>query len=233
MISSVDAKDPNTLLGAATGGRNDEPHNHNDVGNCIVHSNGESLIVDMGAPVYERDFFQSDKRYSYFTARSLGHSVPFVNGFEQRPGPFGAKNVQSTHTAERDSLISDIADAYPQEAGLQSLIRHVSLFRESGGRVEIGDHAIFRESPRSYESALLTFGNVETPQPGQLRIQGEKASLSIEYDASLWEIAVEEKSSKEVLLRVAEKYPVIRRIAFRCIKPAMEIDWKIVVLPGK
>ncbi len=230
MISRNDASNPNSLVLAAKGGRNDEPHNHNDVGNFIVHLHGESLIAELGAPVYDRDFFR-DKRYTYLAARSYGHSLPVVNGFEQRAGDFSAKNVKAEHTPKKDTLQSDIVNAYPEEANLQSLIRQVSLVRGGQGKIELIDTASFRVVPQSYESALITFGNVDLPQPGIVRIQGEKAGLQIEYDSQCWNVDVEELSSAEAHLRVADRYPVVRRIAVRCKEPKMEITLKVTVVP--
>lgn len=231
MISRVNARDPGSLVLVAKGGRNDEAHNHNDVGNFIVHLNGESLLVDMGAPIYDRDFFRSDKRYSYLSARSLGHSVPFVNGQEQCVGHFAAKDVKPSHTPKRDSLRSDIADAYPPEVGLNSLIREISLIRKGKGRIELNDRVTFKEIPKSYESALMTFCSVDTRHPGIVTIQGEKAGLRIEYNAKAWEVQVTDYSSEEAKLRVAEKYPTLRRIAFRCVNPAKEIRFAIEISP--
>lgn len=231
MIARVDSSDPASLVLVAKGGRNDEPHNHNDVGNFIVHCCGESLIVDMGAPVYERDFFRSDKRYSFLSARSLGHSVPLVNGLEQRVGSFAAKSVNATHTPGRDTLRSDIAEAYPPEAGLNSLVREISLVRQGKGQIELIDRASFKDVPTKYESALMTFGRVDTGQPGIVTIQGENAGLRIEYDANAWKVAVTDYSSAEAKLRVVEKYPTIRRIAFQCLQPAKEIELAVRILP--
>ena len=52
---------------------------------AIVHLRQEPLIAELGAPTYTRQFF-SAARYENIAARSLGHSVPFMNGHEQRAG---------------------------------------------------------------------------------------------------------------------------------------------------
>ncbi len=48
MVARVDPGDPDALVLAAKGGNNQEMHNQNDVGNFIVHINGESIIPDIG-----------------------------------------------------------------------------------------------------------------------------------------------------------------------------------------
>ena len=70
---------------AAKGGHNAEHHNHNDVGHFLCVYHGEMLFVDLGAGEYTRDYFGSG-RYQILCNRSLGHSVPLINGLEQHSG---------------------------------------------------------------------------------------------------------------------------------------------------
>ena len=91
----------------------------------------ESFLADLGAPVYDRDYF-SDRRYDYLTARSLGHSVPYVNGHEQAVGSeFTARVVQQELSDERDATTFDLAACYPEATGLDALGRTVALDRPS------------------------------------------------------------------------------------------------------
>ncbi|NUT40465.1 MAG: hypothetical protein HOV86_10800 [Thermoactinospora sp.] len=71
---------------AAKGGHNDEPHNHLDLGHFVLRLNGETVLDDLGAPEYTRDYFGED-RYKVLQASALGHSVPVINGSTQQPGP--------------------------------------------------------------------------------------------------------------------------------------------------
>lgn len=70
---------------AAKGGHNDENHNHNDIGHFLCVFEGEMLLADLGAGEYTKDYF-SDGRYQILCNRSLGHSVPLINGLEQETG---------------------------------------------------------------------------------------------------------------------------------------------------
>lgn len=70
---------------AAKGGHNDEPHNHLDLGHFVLHINGETVLDDLGAPEYTRDYFRSD-RYEALQASALSHSIPIINGVTQQPG---------------------------------------------------------------------------------------------------------------------------------------------------
>ena len=70
---------------AAKGGRNDEPHNHNDVGSLIYAYDGEVVLTDLGAGEYTKGYF-GETRYESLCCRSLGHSVPIIDGREQMEG---------------------------------------------------------------------------------------------------------------------------------------------------
>lgn len=74
-----------TVAFAAKGGNNDEPHNHNDLGHFILHVGGESLLADLGAGSYTRQYF-GEQRYEFLHTGSQGHSVPMINGMTQREG---------------------------------------------------------------------------------------------------------------------------------------------------
>ncbi|MEW6235678.1 MAG: heparinase II/III family protein [Candidatus Omnitrophota bacterium] len=210
-------RDDNGLVLAAKGGRNDEPHNHNDVGNIILHYQGETLIPDLGAPVYDRRFF-SNKRYEYLAARSLGHSLPLVNGFEQRPGPFAA----ITKTERKDDgavLRVDMTAAYPQEAGLKSLVRTTTFKNKIG--IDLLDEAQFESAPKSFETAIWTYAPVEVTKSG-VKISVEKAILEVSFGDQKLSVDVKEYDMKENNMRNASRHPIARRIAFRLDRPEKE-----------
>ncbi|MBD2845563.1 heparinase II/III family protein [Paenibacillus sp. IB182496] len=75
----------NWLAFSAKGGHNDEPHNHNDLGHFLLHVAGDNLLVDLGSPVYTKDYF-TERRYANCHASSLGHSVPVIGGELQAAG---------------------------------------------------------------------------------------------------------------------------------------------------
>ena len=57
------------LYVAAWGGHNAQSHNHNDVGNVLVFSDGQPVFVDAGAPTYTAETFSS-KRYDNWSFQS-------------------------------------------------------------------------------------------------------------------------------------------------------------------
>jgi len=154
------------LAVAAKGGHNGEPHNHNDCGSVVVHAHEESFLADLGAPVYDRDYF-SDRRYDYLTARSLGHSVPYVNGHEQAVGgEFTACVVQQESSDERDAITFDLAACYPEAAGLDALGRTVALDRPSRA-VHLADEVTFADGvDGSWQSVLVSYHPIDRTDEG-------------------------------------------------------------------
>lgn len=98
MIARNEPQNLNGLVVAAKGGHNHELHNQNDVGSFLVHWQGKSLISELGRGRYVNGYF-GDQRYEFLPTRSLGHSVPFVNGCEQGLGAeYKAKVMQQSHS---------------------------------------------------------------------------------------------------------------------------------------
>ena len=116
---------------AFKGGNNGEPHNHNDVGGIIAVKNGSVLLCDIGAGEYTAGYF-SDGRYNIFCNRSMGHSVPLINGNEQKTGgEYKACGFFSDGNMAR----ADISGAY----GIDALKECVRTVRCWGNQAEIED----------------------------------------------------------------------------------------------
>jgi hypothetical protein len=139
---------------AAKAGHNDEHHNHNDCGNYILNLDAHRYITEIGQPLYTREFF-SDKRYENLAARSLGHSVPLINGVEQAAGKKYASNVLDySNTATETRFVIDLTACYPPEAACKKLIR-TFLFEKEAGRLTVRDDFELTEA-RSAETAVVT-----------------------------------------------------------------------------
>lgn len=111
---------------AAKGGHNKEPHNHNDVGSFIFARGGRQILTDPGSGKYSKQYFKSE-RYTFFHTRSLGHSLPIIDGKEQKEGrEYAARNTR----IEDGDFVLDIAAAYgiPE---LSSLERRFSFTEKS------------------------------------------------------------------------------------------------------
>ena len=112
---------------AIKGGNNDEPHNHNDVGSFHIYKNGVGLLLDLGAPAYDKFYF-SKQRYENFAACSRSHTLPIVNNCYQKAG----KIYQATNVSlDKTGMTMDIASAYGMDI-LTSLVRDVRFDVDSG-----------------------------------------------------------------------------------------------------
>jgi hypothetical protein len=229
MISRYDPADRAALVLAVKGGHNSEMHNQNDVGALIVHVNGESVIADPGRGRYTRQYFMPETRYDFFVNQSFGHSTPVPNEQQQGTGQhFAAEVLEHVHTAQRDMLALELADAYPAEADLESLRRVVALHREQPrGRVEIMDGVSFKSAPGTFESVLITFGAVEDIEPGVLVLRGEQGALRVEYDAENIVYTVETREAVD--LRGGPED--IRRVRFAFKEPIKSGMLRLNIVP--
>lgn len=101
-----------TFSFAVKAGRNDEPHNHNDVGSFILSTAKGQELCDLGAGLYTRQYFGSE-RYTIFCNSSLSHSVPIINGLSQHEGGEYGGSIQ----ASGDTVTLEIGGAYPADVG--------------------------------------------------------------------------------------------------------------------
>ena len=94
---------------AAKAGHNAEMHNHNDVGSFIFAKGGRQLVTDLGAGVYTRQYFSSE-RYDIFEPSSRSHCLPIINGeYQFHSEDAAARDVEYS----KGHFSMDIADAYP------------------------------------------------------------------------------------------------------------------------
>lgn len=148
---------------AAKAGCNDEPHNHNDVGNFILADDRGQLLCDLGAGEYSKAYFQEDTRYRLLCNRSGGHSVPVVDGQEQKEG----QKYRGTMTVKDGVLSMEMAGAY-DVAELSSLQRQFT-FTES--RITLTDSFSFHGTTLPVIERFVTQTCPEEEEGG-LRIGG-------------------------------------------------------------
>lgn len=108
---------------AAKGGHNKENHNHNDVGSFMVFCENKPVLVDAGVGTYTKFTF-SPKRYEIPAMQSAYHNLPLVNGVMQQDGMnFAADKFE----VQGKTVNISFAGAYPKEAGLEKLVRSVTI----------------------------------------------------------------------------------------------------------
>ncbi|QAY60247.1 hypothetical protein ET475_09775 [Microbacterium protaetiae] len=137
LLTRENGGSPFGLTLVAKGGHNDENHNHNDVGELIVCSDGVPVLVDAGRPTYTATTFGSD-RYDIWTMQSTWHNVPQVAGTAQAAGAaFAARDVAVRIDDAAGALSLELVGAYPQPA-LLSWRRSMTLDR-AARRVVVDD----------------------------------------------------------------------------------------------
>lgn len=111
---------------AAKGGHNKENHNHNDVGSFMTFCENKPVLVDAGVGTYTKFTF-SPRRYEIPAMQSAYHNLPLVNGVMQKDGvEFAADKFE----LEDKTINISFAGAYPEEAGIVSLNRSVSVCKD-------------------------------------------------------------------------------------------------------
>lgn len=174
---------------AAKGGHNQESHNHNDVGSCILYYNGEPVLIDVGVGRYTRQTF-GPERYSIWTMQSGYHNLPTINGFDQNNGrQYMAKNQQYINKKDKVVYQVDISDAYPEESNVDKWERTYILNRCK--------NFIIKDSWKlsSYiDSSVINFitcCKVQTDSD-KMFLVGEDFKLTIDYDSRKVELAIEQ-----------------------------------------
>lgn len=147
------------------GGHNAEGHNHNDVGNFIVYRDGAPVLADAGGGTYTRWTF-SARRYEIWSMQSSWHNCPDVNGFAQ---PAGVRFRAGEMRLDGKTVTVRFEAAYPEEAGLVSLVRQVTA--EEDGIVVLDRFVFGRPGNRICQ-------NLITPQPVALGEAREAAAAS-------------------------------------------------------
>ena len=139
---------------AAKTGHNNEQHNHNDCGSYLLNINGTPMIIEIGAPEYTKDYFR-ERRYEYLAARTLGHSLPIVNGCEQAAGlHYAAKALTAELDEERVHFCADLTQCYPSSAGCGEVVRDFQ-WDKARGRLQVKDYYELSKH-ESFDSSIIT-----------------------------------------------------------------------------
>jgi len=227
MIAREDPANPQALVLAAKGGHNDEMHNHNDVGNFIVHVRQESLIADIGCGLYTLQYF-GPQRYDFLTTSSIGHSLPVANNQPQCAGHAHAAHlIEHSHSQAADVLHLDLKDAYPTEAGLSLLERRLILHRDSPKAwVELVDRFAFAQEAAPFHTAITTFTHVECGENAVI-LCGEHGKLRIGYDPEIIQVSVERYHD----VPFSDGQMDINRIAFAPITAQQNGEIRLEIVP--
>lgn len=159
----------------AKAGNNDEPHNHNDIGNfCLTHNN-RFLLFDLGAGEYTASYFKEETRYSHITNSSFGHSVPIIGGQGQIPGKQYTGTIQE---ASENRLVISMEHAYEVPA-LHSLTREFAFSKDN---IVLKDTYVFGATSEISEITERFITKIE-PSLAENCVQID--ALSLQFDSTV------------------------------------------------
>jgi len=190
-IQLMAARSENGMFLAAHAGHNGESHNHNDVGDFIVYTDGHPVIIDAGLGTYTSRTFSKD-RYELWFNTSPYHNLPTINGQEQKGGvSFSAREVSYRKTAGSAQLTMDIAGAYPPDAGVKSWQRKIALDKRKG-IIEISDTYSMNTKPASLSQSFLSVCDIDISVPGKIIFNlSNQDKVYLEYDKRRWNVKKE------------------------------------------
>jgi len=169
---------------AAKGGYNNESHNHNDVGSCVLYYNGQPCLVDIGREKYTAKTFSS-KRYEIWTMQSQYHNLPKINGQDQVPGAeYKAINTTFKADSKKATFSTDIAGAYPKAANVKKWVRRYIL--ERGNKFIIQDKYELNQilgEPTTFN--FVTNCKVTESGMGKIYLEGDGFKMNMSYNAKV------------------------------------------------
>ncbi|GIN70662.1 hypothetical protein J14TS2_11370 [Bacillus sp. J14TS2] len=169
---------------SAKGGSNQESHNHNDVGHFIIGDGCDLFLTDLGSGEYTRDYF-GEKRYTFLPNRALGHSLPIIQGKEQKDGNFQARESHFQMIDEHTSTFSlEMAETYPDVDGLQ-FFKRKWIIDEQQKYILLEDRMQFDTD----EQGIITENFVSLFKPSildnQIVLQGKDNTFILQFDQSI------------------------------------------------
>ncbi len=186
------------LAFSAKGGHNGEPHNHNDLGHFILHLGGESLLADLGAGRYTRQYFGAG-RYEALHTGSHGHSVPLVNGRAQSAGRDHAAAVLAYEPQPGGLRFAlDLTRAYADPA-LRSFVRVFVWSFERAARaatLRLTDSFGFAGPPVSLEERFISL-RAPALERGTASWSGAGGAITLRFDHMRFEPSVEPVATED------------------------------------
>lgn len=215
---------------SALGGHNDESHNHNDVGTCVLFYNGQPFLIDVGNETYTKQTF-SNERYDIWTMRSLYHNVPFINGQEQAYGrQYTATNSRFLSTAKEATFSARLEKAYPAAAKIKVWERSYHLKRKHSFTVK--DRYELEENSKNSALYFMTSARVQVIKKGLLALHVGQEKLLVSYDPELLEFSQENipVTDKKLL----KSWPSsLTRLRFSLLNNKVSGNHQIIFRPSK
>jgi len=211
---------------AAKGGHNAESHNHNDLGTFVMYFDGKPCLIDIGREKYTAKTFSS-RRYEIWTMQSGYHQLPKINGVDQMQGrEFVATNSTFSADAKKAVFLTDIANAYTDEAGVIKWVRSYHLDR--GKKFTISDNYELSEvgdEPTSLN--FVTACSVKEKEPGVLTLAGDGFTMQMKYNAKALSPKIEVTEITDTGLK--RYWDTITRIVLEVKNPKRKGNNQIVI----
>lgn len=172
---------------ATKGGHNKESHNHNDIGTFSLYVDNSPVLIDAGVGTYTRQTFGKE-RYSIWTMQSGYHNLPTINGYSQKFGrEYTARNTKADQ--QRKTFTTDIAGAYPAEAGINEWVRTISV---KSNKVVVSEQFSLKEATAANQLHFLSWGEISTERRGIIDITTpEGKRVELHYNAKAFTPTVE------------------------------------------
>lgn len=191
----------------------------------ILHIGGESLLADLGAGVYTRQYF-GPQRYEHIHNSSDGHSVPSINGQPQLPGADHAAQVVRCEPLMNGVVFEvDLASAYGV-ALLRELQRIFEWHCDNTAglaRLVLEDRVRCTDAPGSFEERFIS---LHKPHVSSTTVvwRGARGDVTLRYDADRFEPDVDQIASHD-----HGGAPItIYRVRFRTRIPLAEATYRFV-----
>lgn len=211
--SDLTRDEPLAIAFSVKAGHNDEPHNHNDLGQFMIHCGGENILCDPGAGLYTQAYF-APGREQLFHISSSGHSVPRIEGKEQSSGREARAQILEAKVSDDDRTLDaclELTAAYPEATSLACYTRqlHWSVPANDVGSVaelRLKDRFQWKNRAASSSGTLHSVGELQRPSlterfvsrkvpekvhEGQIQWHGERATVCMTYDANQWQADIE------------------------------------------
>ncbi|SHN00017.1 heparinase II/III domain-containing protein [Gracilibacillus kekensis] len=164
---------------ALKSGHNNEPHNHNDIGQFILYGMGQVFLRDLGSGQYNKAYF-SDERYQFLCNSAEGHSVPVVNGYQPAGQEYKGVFTKVEQHASLDDIEVDMRKAY-QDQTLEKFTRTFTCNKENRSLV-LKDAFQFSQKP---EMLIESFIAADLPyrfKEDSIVLSGDNGELELFYD---------------------------------------------------
>ena len=140
------------------GGYNDESHNHNDIGTCLLYIRDIPVLIDAGVGTYTKKTF-SDERYTIWSMRGEWHNIPCINGIAQEHGEeYRASDVSCN--IDRNTMSLNLVKAYPDSTGIDSWKRSYTLSAKGQPKMTVTDSFVLKNRKAADVEHFIVQGNV-------------------------------------------------------------------------